>query len=63
MKAVMIQYYGKDVGYWCNKKGIDRYNYDYNKRNASVNTDPNNFVAKLFSYYLHNLSHHIKDGA
>ena len=37
----------------------NRYSYGYNKRNASINTDPNKFVAKLFSYYLHKLSHHI----
>ena len=55
-RAVLRQYYGKNVGYDSSANATLRYTYGYNKKNLSVNTDPTNFVTKPFSYYLLQLS-------
>ena len=52
-RAVLRQYYGRDVIALSNNNKRMRFTYGNNKKNSSVNTDSMNFVTKPFNYYLH----------
>ena len=55
-RAVLRQYYGKDVRDTGTSEGVMRYTYGFNRKNLSVNADVTNSVTKPFNYYLHNIS-------
>ena len=56
-RSVLRQLYGRDLESHCSQIETLRYRYGYKKKNASINSDPNNSVTKPFNYYLNNITH------